>query len=75
MKKYKQIKSEHLQYFINQLIKNKFAEDTIRMYKNYVSVFLIWTEEENLNPEQAKYTDIINFIEYLKEQEKSSEHM
>lgn len=72
MKKYKQVKSEAMQQFISQLIKNKFAKDTIRMYKNYVSVFLIWTEEENLKPEEVKYTDIINFIEYLKEQEKST---
>ncbi len=72
MEKYKQQNNEYLQYFINQLIKNKFAEDTIRMYKNYVSIFLIWSEEENLKPEQAKYTDIINFIEHLKEQEKSN---
>ena len=68
----KQCNNATIQQFINQLIKNKFAEDTIRMYKNYVSVFLQFIEEENLNPEQAKYTDIINFIEYLKEQEKST---
>ncbi len=72
MKKYKQTTGKEIQLFNNHLIQNQFSKDTIRMYKNYVSVFLLWSEEEILNPEEVKYTDIINFIEHLKEQEKST---
>ena len=61
-----------IQQFKNHLIKKNFTKETIRKYQNYLSVFLQFLQEENTEPEQAKYTDITDFIEYLKQQEKST---
>lgn len=60
-----------MQHFKNHLIKNKLSEDTIQTYQKCISIFLNRIQEENKAPEDIKYTDIINFIEYLKEQGKS----
>ncbi len=61
-----------MQQFKNHLIKNQFSEDTIQTYQKCISLFLMWIKEENKAPEQIKYTDILNFIEYLKEQGRST---
>ena len=61
-----------IQHFNNQLIKKQFSKDTIKMYTNYLSVFLQFLQEENTEIKQAKYTDIINFTEHLKHQKKST---
>ena len=64
-----------MENFKNYLIKKRFSKDTIRMYTNYLSVFLQFIDEENLKPEEVKYNDILAFIEYLKEQEKSTRNI
>ena len=61
-----------MQQFKNHLIKNKLSEDTIKTYQKCISEFLRQIQEENKAPEQIKYTDIINFIEHLKQQGKST---
>ena len=61
-----------MQQFKNHLIKNQFSEDTIQTYQKCISLFLMWIKEEKKAPEQIKYTDILNFIEYLKEQGRST---
>lgn len=63
--------NSQISQFSNYLKSKKFANDTIRMYKNYTSEFITLLKENNLNPEEAKYTDILDFIEVLKEKGKS----
>ncbi len=67
-----QIKNKTLQLFKTHLIKNKLSKDTIQTYQKCISIFLRRIQEENKAPENIKYTDIINFIEHLKEQGKST---
>ena len=61
-----------LQSFKNHLIKNKLSKDTIQTYQKCISIFLRRIQEENKASENIKYTDIINFIEHLKQQGKST---
>ena len=67
-----QYNNENLQQLKYHLIKKQFTKETIKKYQNYLSVFLQFLHEENINPETAKYTDITDFIEHLKQQEKST---
>ena len=50
----------------------KFAANTIRQNLNYATEFLTFLKAENLSPEEAKYTDILAFIEILRDENKST---
>jgi integrase/recombinase XerD len=42
------------------------GENTIRQKMNYAGYFLKWLENEHLQPENARYNDLLNFIDYCK---------
>jgi integrase/recombinase XerD len=42
------------------------GENTIRQKSNYAGYFLKWLESEHLQPKDARYNDLLNFIDYCK---------
>jgi len=42
------------------------GKDTIRQKSNYAGFFLKWLESEHLEPEETRYNDLLNFIDYCK---------
>ena len=50
-------------------------ESTISQKMNYTGYFLKWLEREHLQPEDARYNDLLNFIDYCKLEEKSKKHI
>ncbi len=51
------------------------SENTIRQKSNYAGYFLTWLEAENLVPEETRYNDILNFIDYCHLEGKSKRHI
>ncbi len=74
-------------YIFNQEIQNKLegfrtylqklgnGKDTIRQKSNYAGYFLKWLELEQLQTEQARYNDMLNFIDYCKLEGNSKRHI
>lgn len=48
---------------------------TIRQKSNYARYFLKWLETEHLQPEETRYNDLLNFIDYCKIEGKSKKHI
>ena len=48
------------------------SESTIRQKSNYTGYFLQWCETENLQPKDARYNDLLNFIDYCKSEGESN---
>jgi len=46
-------------------------KDTIRQKSNYAGFYLTWLETERLLPDQARYNDMLSFIDYCRLEEKS----
>jgi integrase/recombinase XerD len=42
------------------------GSNTIRQKSNYAGYFLKWCETEHLQPKDARYNDLLNFIDYCK---------
>jgi integrase/recombinase XerD len=42
------------------------GESTIRQKSNYTGYFLNWLESERLQPQETRYNDLLNFIDYCK---------
>ncbi len=61
----KEIKSS-LESFKTYLRELGNGENTIRQKSNYAGYFLKWLETERLLPEDARYNDLLNFIDYCK---------
>lgn len=70
----KKIESE-LKGFKTYLEKLGNKESTIRQKMNYTGYFLKWLESEHLEPENARYNDLLNLIDYCKQEEKSKKHI
>jgi integrase/recombinase XerD len=51
------------------------GENTVRQKMNYAGYFLKWLENEHLQPKDARYNDLLNFIDYCKLEEKSKKHI
>jgi len=49
--------------------------NTIRQKSNYAGYFLNWLENENLQPNETRYNDILNFIDYCKLEGNSKKHI
>lgn len=58
---------EYYEVKIRQIVENKTAGH----YSNYVGIHLAWLEEEGLRKEEVRYKDIISYVNYLKEENKS----
>ena len=50
-------------------------KNTIRQKSNYAGYYLKWLEGEHLNPEYARYNDLLNFIDYCKLEENTRGHI
>ena len=50
-------------------------KNTIRQKSNYAGYFLNWLESENLQPEETRYNDLLNFIDYCKLEGNSKKHV
>jgi integrase/recombinase XerD len=57
---------EQVEGFKSYLQKLGNQENTIRQKSNYASYFLKWLETERLLPEDTRYNDLLNFIDYCK---------
>jgi integrase/recombinase XerD len=51
------------------------GENTIRQKSNYAGYYLKWLEGEHLEPEEASYNDLLNFIDYCKLESDSNTHI
>ena len=75
------------QYIFNKEIENKLkdfktylqdlgnGENTIRQKSNYAGYFLKWLENEHLQLKDARYNDLLNFVDYCKLEGKSKKHI
>ena len=70
----KEIESK-LKGFKNYLQELGNGENTVRQKMNYAGYFLKWLESEHLQPEDARYNDLLNFIDYCKLEGKSKRHI
>jgi integrase/recombinase XerD len=50
-------------------------QNTIRQKSNYAGYFLTWLESENLQPQETRYNDLLNFIDYCKLEGNSKKHI
>ena len=76
--------SKKPEYSFNQEIQSKLKDfktylqelgnraNTIRQKSNYAGYFLKWLESEHLQPEDTRYNDLLNFIDYCKLEGNSS---
>jgi len=64
-----------LKSFKTYLKKLGNGESTIHQKMNYTGYFLKWLEKEHLQPEDARYNDLLNFIDYCKQEAKSKKHI
>jgi len=51
------------------------CESTIRQKSNYAGYFLQWLEPERLQPEDARYNDLLDFVDYCKSEGNSKKHI
>jgi integrase/recombinase XerD len=70
--------SKRPEYSFNKEIESKLKDfktylqelgndtNTIRQKSNYTGYFLTWLESESLQPEETRYNDLLNFIDYCK---------
>lgn len=66
---------DKLKNFKTHLQKQHRNENTIRQLTNYTGYYLNWLESENLQLRDARYNDILNFIDYCREVGKSKRHI
>lgn len=57
---------EQVEGFKTYLQEQHFNTNTIRQKSNYAGYFLKWLETERLLPEDTRYNDLLNFIDYCK---------
>jgi len=58
--------------YLQELGNNK---NTIHQKSNYTGYFLNWLESERLQPEETRYNDLLNFIDYCKLENNSKKHI
>lgn len=51
------------------------SENTIRQKSNYVGYFLAWLGSERMQAEEARYNDMLNFIDYCNMESLSKKHI
>lgn len=70
----KEVQSK-LKGFKTYLKRLKKGENTIRQKLNYAGYFLKWLESENLQLEETRYNDLLNFIDYCRLEGNSKKHI
>lgn len=66
---------DKLKGFETYLQKLGNGKDTIRQKMNYTGYFLKWLDNEHLHPNETRYNDLLNFIDYCKLEGKSKKHI
>ena len=66
---------DKLRGFESYLQKLGNGKDTIRQKMNYTGYFLKWLDNEHLQPNETRYNDLLNFIDYCKLEGKSKKHI
>ena len=61
-----------IQEFKSFMAKNGLEENTVRQHGNYTGIYLEWSSKENIEIEQARYKDIIAFIQSLQTENHNS---
>ncbi|NJM14811.1 MAG: tyrosine-type recombinase/integrase [Bacteroidales bacterium] len=61
--------------FKNYLKELGNGANTIRQKSNYTGYFLNWLQSEKLQPEETRYNDLLNFIDYCKLEGRSKKHI
>ena len=57
----------------NQYLQSKqLSQATVRIYKKYTKLFINYITEENKQAPEVKYSDILNYIEHLRNESKST---
>jgi integrase/recombinase XerD len=64
-----------LEGFKTYLQKLGNGESTIKQKMNYAGYFLNWLENEHLLPEDARYNDLLNFIDFCNLEGNSKKHI
>ena len=64
-----------LKPFQNWLQEKHYHPNTIRQKMNYAGYFLQWLDGEQLEPQHARYNDLLNFIDYCRIEGKSKKHI
>lgn len=64
-----------LEGFKSYLQKLGNGENTIRQKLNYAGYYLKWLESEHLLPEDARYNDLLNFIDFCNLEGNSKKHI
>ncbi|MFO7657416.1 MAG: site-specific integrase [Bacteroidales bacterium] len=79
--------SKRPEYSFNKEIESKLKDfkaylqelgngtNTIRQKSNYTGYFLNWLESERLQPQETRYNDLLNFIDYCKLEGNSKKHI
>lgn len=57
--------------FTNYLQQQRFAAATVDTYNKQLEYFTQWLAQEQLNPADMTYTELLDFIRWLQEQDKS----
>lgn len=70
----KEVQSK-LKGFETYLHKLGNGKSTIRQKMNYTGYFLKWLDNEHLQPNETRYNDLLNFIDYCKLEGKSKKHI
>ncbi|MCG8411832.1 MAG: site-specific integrase [Bacteroidales bacterium] len=66
---------DKLKKFKTHLKRLKYKENTARQKTNYTGYFLKWIENENLQIQETRYNDLLNFIDYCKLEGNSNKHI
>ncbi len=64
-----------LKGFESYLQKLGNGKDTIRQKMNYTGYFLKWLDNEHLQPNETRYNDLLDFIDYCKLEGNSKKHI
>jgi len=55
-----------LKAFGEELQGKGYQSDTIRQKCNYTGLYLAWLQAERISPDQARYNDMLAFVDYLR---------
>jgi len=61
-----------LERFKSKLLKDLLDQNTVRQHGNYAGIYLKWISRENIEVKEARYKDIIAFIQSLQEESYNS---
>lgn len=66
---------QQVESFKGYLKSRHIDDNTIRQKTNYAGYFLNWLESERLQPQETRYNDLLNFVDYCRLDNKSKVHV